>query len=79
VQKLKVWSRRFERCLDTADSHEQAHTVIEADTSLAAAQASDSAVPMGQKAAELFKDHGAEGHGRLDFSSIYQHYSSKKV
>jgi len=34
---------------------------------------------MGQKAAELFKDHGAEGHGRLDFSSIYQHYSSKKV
>lgn len=46
---------------------------------IAAAHASDSAVPMGKKAAELFKDHGAQGHGRLDFSSIYQHYSSKKV
>ena len=46
---------------------------------LAAAKASDSAVPLGQKAAELFKDHGAHGHGGLDFSSIYQHYSSKKV
>lgn len=46
---------------------------------LAAAKASDSAVPLGQKASELFKSHGEEGHGGLDFSSIYQHYSNKKV
>jgi len=46
---------------------------------LAAAKASDSAVPLGQKASELFRSHGEEGNGGLDFSSIYQHYSNKKV
>jgi len=46
---------------------------------LDAAQASNSAVPLGIKASELFKDHGAQGYGGLDFSSIYQHYANKKV
>ncbi|MCO4838226.1 MAG: 3-hydroxyisobutyrate dehydrogenase [Oceanospirillaceae bacterium] len=46
---------------------------------LEAAQASGSAVPLGVKASELFKNHGAQGYGGLDFSSIYQHYANKKV
>jgi len=46
---------------------------------LGAAKASQSNVPMGQQAAQLFQAHGEQGHGGLDFSSIYQHYSSKKV
>ncbi|MDC9720613.1 MAG: 3-hydroxyisobutyrate dehydrogenase [Gammaproteobacteria bacterium] len=46
---------------------------------LTAAQASDSSVPMGQQAAKLFKAHGDAGHGGLDFSSIYQHYTNNKV
>jgi 3-hydroxyisobutyrate dehydrogenase len=46
---------------------------------LAAAQASDSSVPMGQQASKLFKQHGEAGYGELDFSSIYQHYAHKKA
>lgn len=46
---------------------------------LGAAQASGSAVPMGQQASQLFNAHGQAGHGSLDFSSIYQHYSNKKA
>ena len=46
---------------------------------LGAAQASNSTVPMGQQASQLFKAHGDAGHGGLDFSSIYQHYSNNKV
>ena len=46
---------------------------------LSAAKASASAVPMGQQASKLFKNHGDAGHGGLDFSSIYQHYSNKKA
>ena len=46
---------------------------------LAAAQASDSSVPMGQQASKLFKAHGEAGFGGLDFSSIYQHYANKQA
>lgn len=46
---------------------------------LGAAQCSNSSVPMGQQASQLFKAHGDAGHGGLDFSSIYQHYSNNKV
>lgn len=46
---------------------------------LGAAQSSNSSVPMGQQASQLFKAHGDAGHGGLDFSSIYQHYSNNKV
>ncbi len=46
---------------------------------LAAADASDSIVPMGQQAAKLVKQHGDSGHGRLDFSSIDQQYANKKI
>ncbi|MBT3437937.1 MAG: 3-hydroxyisobutyrate dehydrogenase [Oceanospirillaceae bacterium] len=46
---------------------------------LSAAQASNSNVPMGQQASQLFKAHGDAGYGGLDFSSIYQHYSNNKV
>jgi 3-hydroxyisobutyrate dehydrogenase len=46
---------------------------------LAAAQASDSSVPLGQQASKLFKAHGEGGYGGLDFSSIYQHYANKQA
>ncbi|MCP4790874.1 MAG: 3-hydroxyisobutyrate dehydrogenase [Gammaproteobacteria bacterium] len=41
---------------------------------LGAAHAGDSMVPMGEQSAALFAAHGEQGNGRLDFSSIYQHY-----
>jgi len=46
---------------------------------VAAAQASDSSVPMGQQASKLFKAHGEAGFDGLDFSSIYQHYANKQA
>ncbi len=41
---------------------------------LGAADAGESMVPMGKQAAALFAAHGEEGNGRMDFSSIFQHY-----
>jgi len=41
---------------------------------LGAAHAGESMVPMGEQAAALFAAHGEEGNGRMDFSSIFQHY-----
>ena len=41
---------------------------------LGAADAGESMVPMGKQAAALFAAHGEEGNGRMDFSSIFEHY-----
>ena len=41
---------------------------------LGAADSGESMVPMGKQAAALFAAHGEEGNGRMDFSSIFQHY-----
>ena len=37
---------------------------------MAAAEESDSAVPMGQRAAALYEDFNGAGNGALDFSAI---------
>jgi 3-hydroxyisobutyrate dehydrogenase len=41
---------------------------------LGAADSGESMVPMGKQAAALFAAHGEEGNGRMDFSSIFEHY-----
>ena len=68
----------------TANNHYQGGFMVDLMNkdlalALAAAQASDSSVPLGQQASKLFKAHGEGGYGGLDFSSIYQHYANKQA
>ncbi|QIR14922.1 3-hydroxyisobutyrate dehydrogenase [Shewanella aestuarii] len=43
-----------------------------------AALASNSSTPMGALARSLYVNHARQGHGRLDFSSIFEQFSQKK-
>lgn len=46
--------------------------------SMAAALASNSSTPMGALARSLYTSHARQGHGKLDFSSIFEQFKDKR-